>query len=86
MPAIREPQPRALGRDRRAIPARVVDRHGQGWTTGAEQARRASTNFVQMTFMHGPRVCIGKDSAKAEFRCAAAGIFGSFWLELQEVD
>lgn len=45
----------------------------------------AATNFAQITFLHGPRACIGKDFAKAEFRCAVAGIFGLFKLELQEV-
>ncbi|KAG2418345.1 hypothetical protein HFD88_001446 [Aspergillus terreus] len=44
----------------------------------------AGTNFAQITFLHGPRACIGKDFAKAEFRCAAAGLFGRFKAELQE--
>lgn len=44
----------------------------------------ASTNVAQITFLHGPRACIGKDFAKAEFRSAVAGILGLFRLELQE--
>ncbi|CAG7945837.1 unnamed protein product [Penicillium salamii] len=43
----------------------------------------ASTNFAQITFLHGPRACIGKDFAKAEFRCAVAGLFGLFQCELK---
>ncbi|KAJ5166681.1 uncharacterized protein N7482_005462 [Penicillium canariense] len=38
----------------------------------------ASTNFAQIKFLHGPRACIGKDFAKAEFRCAVAGCLGCF--------
>lgn len=45
----------------------------------------APTNFAFLTFLHGPRACIGKDFAKAEFRCAVLGLFGAFQLELQEV-
>ncbi len=44
----------------------------------------ASTNFAQITFLHGPRSCIGKDFAKAELRCAVAGVVGRFAFEMQD--
>lgn len=46
----------------------------------------APTNFAQITFLHGPRSCIGKDFARAELRCAVAGVVGRFVLELQRPD
>ncbi|CAG8047525.1 unnamed protein product [Penicillium olsonii] len=44
----------------------------------------ASTNFAQITFLHGQRSCIGKDFARAEFRCAVAGVVGRFAFEMQD--
>lgn len=44
----------------------------------------ASTNFAQITFLHGPRACIGKDFARAELRCAVAGVVGRFAFEMQD--
>jgi cytochrome P450 len=44
----------------------------------------ASTNFAQITFLHGQRACIGKDFARAELRCAVAGLVGRFSFEMQD--
>ncbi|KAJ5226582.1 uncharacterized protein N7469_006588 [Penicillium citrinum] len=44
----------------------------------------ASTNFAQITFLHGQRSCIGKDFARAELRCALAGVVGRFSFEMQD--
>lgn len=44
----------------------------------------ASTNFAQITFLHGQRACIGKDFARAELRCAVAGLVGRFRFEMQD--
>lgn len=41
-----------------------------------------STNFSEITFLHGPRACIGRDFAKAELRCAVAGVLGRFQIKL----
>lgn len=38
----------------------------------------AKTNFANLTFLHGPRSCIGKDFAKAEFLCLLAAWIGRF--------
>jgi cytochrome P450 len=43
-----------------------------------------STNFSQITFLHGQRSCIGKDFARAELRCAVAGVVGRFKFEMQD--
>ncbi|KAF4212512.1 hypothetical protein CNMCM8980_000902 [Aspergillus fumigatiaffinis] len=44
----------------------------------------ASTNYAQITFLHGQRSCIGKDFARAELRCAVAGVVGRFKFEMQD--
>ncbi|KAL2869429.1 cytochrome P450 [Aspergillus lucknowensis] len=44
----------------------------------------ASTNFAQITFLHGQRSCIGKDFARAELRCAVAGVVGRFEFAMQD--
>ena len=49
---------------------------GRANTGGAE------SNYSFMTFLHGPRSCIGMSFAKAEFACLMAGIVGRFEMEL----
>ncbi|OJJ53324.1 hypothetical protein ASPSYDRAFT_61978 [Aspergillus sydowii CBS 593.65] len=44
----------------------------------------ASTNYAQITFLHGQRSCIGKDFARAELRCAVAGVVGRFEFAMQD--
>ncbi len=46
----------------------------------------ASSNYAMLTFLHGPRSCIGQGFARAELRCAIAGLVGRFLLELQRPD
>ncbi|KAI0206402.1 cytochrome P450 [Astrocystis sublimbata] len=43
----------------------------------------AESNFAFMTFLHGPRSCIGQAFAKAEFACILAGWVGRFAFELK---
>jgi len=43
----------------------------------------ASTNYANMTFLHGPRSCIGQAFAKAEFACLLASWVGRFQFELK---
>jgi cytochrome P450 len=52
--------------------------HGKANTGGAE------SNYAVTTFLHGPRSCIGKDFAKAEFACLLAALVGRFEMELEE--
>jgi cytochrome P450 len=42
----------------------------------------AISNYCQMTFLHGPRSCIGQNFAKAELRCLLAAFVTSFAWEL----
>ncbi|KAL9069642.1 MAG: hypothetical protein Q9157_006096 [Trypethelium eluteriae] len=56
-------------------------------TTGhANNTGGADSNFSFLTFLHGPRSCIGQAFAKAEFACLLAAWVGSFEMELAEPD
>lgn len=51
---------------------------GRANTGGAE------SNYAIVTFLHGPRSCIGKDFAKAEFACLVAALVGRFEMEFAD--
>ncbi|CAI6331935.1 unnamed protein product [Periconia digitata] len=51
---------------------------GKANTGGAE------SNYAITTFLHGPRSCIGKDFAKAEFACLMAALIGRFEVEMED--
>ncbi|KAF1952980.1 cytochrome P450 [Byssothecium circinans] len=51
---------------------------GKANTGGAE------SNYAITTFLHGPRSCIGRDFAKAEFACLLAALVGRFEVELED--
>jgi cytochrome P450 len=53
---------------------------GKANTGGAE------SNYSFLSFLHGPRSCIGKDFAKAEFATLLASWVGSFGMEFAEKD
>ncbi|KAL4886962.1 cytochrome P450 [Aspergillus karnatakaensis] len=44
----------------------------------------ASSNYALMTFLHGPRSCIGQGFAKAELACLVAATVGRFHMELAD--
>ena len=46
----------------------------------------ADSNYSFMTFLHGPRSCIGQGFAKAEFACLVAVWVGKFQMELPDPD
>lgn len=46
----------------------------------------SSSNYAFMTFLHGPRSCIGQAFAKAEFACLLAAMIGRFEWELEDPD
>jgi cytochrome P450 len=46
----------------------------------------ADSNYSFLTFLHGPRSCIGKDFAKAEFACLVAAWVGRFEMEFADKD
>ncbi|KAF5130711.1 Cytochrome P450 monooxygenase FUM15 [Metarhizium anisopliae] len=44
----------------------------------------ASSNYALLTFLHGPRSCIGQAFAKSEFACLLAAWVGRFRFELKD--
>jgi len=46
----------------------------------------ADSNYSFLTFLHGPRSCIGQKFAQAEFACLLAGWFGRFEIEAENKD
>ena len=48
------------------------------WMDGKTNSGGAESNFAMLTFLHGPRSCIGSALAKAEFACLLAAWVGSF--------
>jgi cytochrome P450 len=44
----------------------------------------APTNYAFLTFIHGPRSCIGQSFARGEFSCLLAAWIGRFEFELQD--
>ncbi|KAI9718714.1 MAG: hypothetical protein M1812_003888 [Candelaria pacifica] len=50
---------------------------------GKANSGGAESNYAYMTFLHGPRSCIGQGFAKAEFACLVAAIVGRFEMELE---
>lgn len=65
------------------MPERWIDTDKTG-KPAVNHTGGASTNFAQITFLHGQRSCIGKDFARAELRCAVAGVVGRFRFEMQD--
>lgn len=63
------------------VPERWIDQHEDG-TQRPNKTGGMATNFSELTFLHGPRACIGRDFAKAELRCALAGVIGKFEVAL----
>jgi cytochrome P450 len=43
-----------------------------------------SSNYAQITFLHGHRSCIGQGFAKAELKCLAAALFGRFEVAMAD--
>ncbi|KAL4922307.1 cytochrome P450 [Aspergillus aurantiobrunneus] len=80
-----------------AISPEVVNHHPDLWGLDADKFNperwlgpgRANTggansNYALMTFLHGPRSCIGQGFAKAELACLVAATVGRFHLELKD--
>ncbi|KAL1636229.1 hypothetical protein SLS56_001208 [Neofusicoccum ribis] len=64
-------------------PERWIDEKGHANNNGG-----ASSNYCQLTFLHGPRSCIGQKFAQAEMRALVAAFVGRFeWtLAMDEKD
>jgi cytochrome P450 len=51
---------------------------------GTSNTGGAESNYAVTTFLHGPRSCIGRDFAKAEFACLVASLVGKFEMEFED--
>jgi cytochrome P450 len=62
------------------IPERWIDKE----TGRATMNGGADTNYAFLTFLHGPRSCIGEKFARAEFRALVVAFVGAFEMELAD--
>lgn len=60
-----------------------TDTNGKPNSMHAANSGGASSNFAYLTFLHGPRSCIGQSFAKAEFACLLACWVGRFEFALK---
>ncbi|KAF1963090.1 cytochrome P450 [Byssothecium circinans] len=58
-------------------PERWIDENGRATMNGG-----AGSNYSFLTFLHGPRSCIGERFARAELRSLVAAFVGSFRMEM----
>jgi cytochrome P450 len=65
-------------------PERWIDTDPVTGKTSVNNHGGAATNYAQITFLHGQRSCIGKDFARAELRCAVAGVVGRYEFAMQD--
>ncbi|EON65612.1 hypothetical protein W97_04850 [Coniosporium apollinis CBS 100218] len=62
------------------VPDRWIDKA----TGQANNHGGATSNYSNMTFLHGPRSCIGQSFAKAELRALVAAFVSAFEIELED--
>lgn len=68
-------------------PERWLDGGGEGSGSGSGKVNSsggAESNFSNLTFLHGPRSCIGMGFARAEFACLLAAVVGRFEFEMAD--
>ncbi|KAK8859847.1 cytochrome P450 [Apiospora arundinis] len=76
--------PVAWGADAdQCVPERWIDTDPRTGAASRNKTGGTTSNFASLTFLHGPRACIGQDFAKAELRCAVAGLVGGFEVQLR---
>ncbi|KAF2093866.1 cytochrome P450 [Rhizodiscina lignyota] len=51
---------------------------------GKANSGGSNSNYAFLTFLHGPRSCIGKDFAKSEFMCLLAAWIGRFEVQFAD--
>ena len=83
--------PWAINADRRLWGDDALEFRPERWLAGeadgsngakATTSGGASSNYAFMTFLHGPRSCIGASFARSEFACLLAAWVGRFEFEL----
>ncbi|KAK4935907.1 hypothetical protein LTR10_023119 [Elasticomyces elasticus] len=73
--------PKLWGPDSEAFdPSRWIDRD----TGKSNNSGGAVGNYSFMTFLHGPRSCIGQGFARAELRALVAAFVGAFEMDLED--
>lgn len=79
--------PESWGRDADEFtPYRWIDTDEKTGVSKPNNSGGAPSNYAILTFLHGPRSCIGQGFAKAELRCLVAAIVGSFEMTLARPD
>lgn len=77
--------PRAINLSKKLWGDDALDFNPERWLApGQANSGGADSNYSFMTFLHGPRGCIGQAFAKAEFACLLAAWIGSFETELED--
>jgi cytochrome P450 len=61
------------------VPERWIDKNGRGTMDGG-----TDSNYSFLTFLHGPRSCIGERFARAELRALLAALIGMFKLQMAD--
>jgi cytochrome P450 len=61
------------------MPERWIDKNGRATMNGG-----AESNYSFLTFLHGPRSCIGERFARAELRSLLAVLVGAFKFEMAD--
>jgi cytochrome P450 len=51
---------------------------------GMSNTGGSKSNYSYLTFLHGPRSCIGQAFAKAEMKCLVAAVVGRFEFEMAD--
>jgi cytochrome P450 len=67
-------------------PERWIDTDAETGVKRPNNSGGAVSNYANLTFLHGPRSCIGHTFAAAELRCLAAMFVGKFKFEMADPD
>ncbi|KAL8949349.1 MAG: hypothetical protein Q9222_004535 [Ikaeria aurantiellina] len=77
--------PTATNRSKQLWGADALEFKPERWLApGQANSGGATSNYALLTFLHGPRSCIGQAFAKAEFAVLLAGLFGRFEMQLED--
>jgi cytochrome P450 len=66
------------------VPERWIDTDPSTGERRPNASGGAPTNYALLTFLHGPRSCIGQGFAKAELRCLVAAFVNAFDFEMAD--
>ncbi|KAF2716477.1 cytochrome P450 3A4 [Polychaeton citri CBS 116435] len=67
-------------------PERWIDTDAETGVEKSNNSGGAESNYANLTFLHGPRSCIGHNFAVAELRCLATMFVGRFEFEMADPD